>query len=158
MKIRSVVTNERKGCLELTVRGGDVYPMPFTKLRPRPTARNRIVDVGIDKELGNEAVTYVLQSGAEGSVHIDSVLEHNGDPATVAELLLHELTVKARVGVDVSGLSMRELARCMRTSVPQIYRLLDPANTKKSIAQLVSLLHVVGCEVELRVKPRKAAA
>ena len=46
----------------------------------------------------------------------------------------------------------------MNTSLPQLYRLLDPANTTKSLNQLVSLLHVLGWRVELVVKRRGAAA
>lgn len=158
MKIRSVTVNERKAQLELTVRGGAVYAMPYAKLSPRPTTQNRIERVFVDPELGNEAVTYVLRSGVEGSVHIDHALEYNRDPSTVADLMIHDLTVRAQAGIDASGLSMRELARCMRTSVPQLYRLLDPTNTTKSIAQLIALLHVVGCDVEFKVKPRRRAA
>ena len=37
-----------------------------------------------------------------------------------------------------------ELARRLGTSVPQVYRLLDPTNSTKSLAQLLALLHVVG--------------
>lgn len=32
----------------------------------------------VDPELGREAITYRLESGREGSVHIDAVLEYNG--------------------------------------------------------------------------------
>lgn len=152
------MSNDRKACLELTVRGGAVYPMPYAKLSPRPTVDNRITHVVVDKELGNEAVTYTLQSGAEGTVHIDHVLEHNGDPTVITQLLIHDLTLKARASVEASGLSMRELARCMRTSVPQIYRLLDPANPKKNIAQVIALLHVTGVDIEFKTKRRKKAA
>jgi hypothetical protein len=35
--------------------------------------------------------------------------------------------------------------------------LLDPTNTRKSMSQLVSLLQVLDCVVELVVKPRTAA-
>ena len=53
---------------------------PYKRLEIRPSPSNLITHVYVDKELGNEAFTYVLESGDEGSVHIDSVLEYNGDP------------------------------------------------------------------------------
>jgi len=59
--------------------------------------------------------------------------------------------------VGRAGLSRRELARRLGTSVPQLYRLLDPANTRKSLGQLVSLLHLLDCDVQLVVNPRHAA-
>ncbi|HLK11308.1 MAG TPA: hypothetical protein VKW76_08000 [Candidatus Binatia bacterium] len=157
MKIRRATANNRKAQLELTVRSGKVFPVPYAKLHPRPTAKNRIRDVYVDKELAREAVTYVLESGDEGSVHIDHALEYNEDPSYLAELLIHKLTVEAARRVGKSGLSRRELARRLGTSVPQLYRLLDPANTRKNLGQMVSLLHLLDCDVEFVVNPRRAA-
>ena len=157
MKIHRVVVNNRKACLELFLRSGKSYPFPFAKLQPRPSSRNRIQNAYVDRELGNEAVTYVLASGAEGSVHIDHALEYNEDPKHLSDLLAHKLTVEAGKRVESSGLSRRELARRLGTSVPQLYRLLDPTNTRKSLGQLISLLRVLDCVVDLIVKPRKAA-
>ncbi len=157
MKVRQATVNNRKAQLDLTTRSGKVFPVPYAKLDPKPTSKNRIREAYVDKELGSEAVTYVLESGDEGSVHIDHALEYNQDPSHLAELLTHQLTVQARQRIDQAGLSRRELARRLNTSVPQLYRLLDPANTRKSLRQLVSLLHLLGCDVTLVVKPRRAA-
>jgi len=55
------------------------------------------------QELGNEAVTYVLRSGAEGSIHIDHVLEYNQDPDYLAELLSHKLAVEAVKRIEKSA-------------------------------------------------------
>jgi len=105
------------------------------KLDPRPTATN------------------VLESGEEGSVHVDHALEYNEDPSYLAELMLHKLTVEARQRVDRAGLSRRELARRLGTSVPQLYRLLDPANTRKSLGQLIGLLHLLECDACCVARP-----
>lgn len=157
MKIKGVALNNRKAQLELTVRSGKVFPIAFARLDPRPSSKDRISRVYVDKELGNEAVTYVLQSGAEGSVHIDHALEYNQDPGYLADILIYKLTVEARRRAEESGVSRRELARRLGTSVPQLYRLLDPTNTRKSLGQLVALLHLLDCEVDFVVNPRRAA-
>jgi hypothetical protein len=157
MKIRRAAVNIRKAQIELTTGSGKVLPVPYAKLDPRPTAKNRIREAYVDKELGSEAVTYVLESGDEGSVHIDHALDYNEDPSYLAELLIHKLTVEARRRVERAGLSRRELARRLSTSVPQLYRLLDPTNTRKSLGQLVGLLHLLDCDVQLVVNPRRAA-
>lgn len=157
MKVRGVVVNNRKAQIELTVRSGQVFPVPFARLDPRPTRDDRISRAYVDRELGGEAVTYVLQSGEEGAVHIDHALEYNQDPMYLGDLLIHKLTVEARRRVERSGLSRRELARRLRTSVPQVYRLLDPANTRKNLGQLVALLHLLDCDVEFVINPRHAA-
>ena len=67
------------------------------------------------------------------------------------------LTMEAQGGVEGSGLSMRQIAKRLKTSVPQLYRLLDPANTRKSMSQLVALLHVLDRDVDLVVKKKVAA-
>src|SRR2546429_4511040 len=58
---------------------------PYTTLfrsDPRPSAKNRIRAVYVDKELASEAVTYILESGDEGSVHIDHALEYRSEEHT----------------------------------------------------------------------------
>lgn len=156
MKLRDVIVNNRKAQLELVSRSGRSLPFPFVKLDPKPSAKNRIVQAFVDKELGSEAVTYLLESGAEGSVHIDHALEYNQDPTHLAELLAHKLTVEAAKRVDQSKLSRRELARRLHTSVPQLYRLIDPTISRKNLAQLVALLHLLDCDVDLVVTSKAA--
>lgn len=112
----------------------------------------------MDQELGREAFTYVLESGDEGSVHLDQVLEYNEDPNYLRDLLIYQLTVEAKKRVDESGLSRRELARRLKTSVPQLYRLLDTTNTRKSMNQLISLLQVLDCSVDVIVTGNETGA
>ena len=157
MKIRDVSSNNRRNEFSVTTRSGVTYSYPFAKADPCPHSGNRIAAVYVDKELDNEAFTFLLESGDEGAVHIDHVLEYNEDPGYLSDLLLYKLTLEARTGVEHSGLSMRQLAGRLKTSVPQLYRLLDPANTRKSMGQLVSLLHALGCEVDLVVRQKVAA-
>lgn len=149
MKIRSVTTNNRKNEFVIVNRGGQEFPFPYLKAEPQPSTDNRIQDVYVDKELGNEAITYVLESGSEGTIHIDQVLEYNEDPEYFADLLTYKLTLEAKKQVESSGLSRRQIAKRLKTSVPQLYRLLDPTNTRKSMKQLVSLLHIMNCDVDL---------
>lgn len=158
MKLRAVRIDNRKRRIVLETRSGRLLPMPFSKLDPRPMPTNRIVEAFVDPELGNEGITYLLASKAEGSVHVDDALDYNRDPAYLAEIKLHLLTVEALKRVEASGLSRREIARRLGTSVPQVYRLLDPTNMRKTFVQLVALLDVVDCEVRVSVRRRRSAA
>lgn len=101
MKVRRVAINKRKAQLEISTAAGEMLPFPFSKLNPRPTQRNRIRETFVDPELGGEGVTYVLESGAEGSVHLDHALEYNKDPRYLSELLMHRMTRSARPQLDV---------------------------------------------------------
>jgi hypothetical protein len=57
-----------------------------------------------------------------------------------------------------TGLSTREVARLLGTSVSQLYRLLDPTNYNKSLRQLIALLYYLGFEVDVEVKARRPLA
>jgi hypothetical protein len=153
MKIVSVANNNRKHVFEVQTRR-QTFVFPYAKADPTPSPSDRIVEVFIDPELGREGFTYRLDSGAEGSIHIDAVLEYNEDPSYMAELTLYRLTQEAKVRFETSGLSAREVSRWLGTSPTQLYRLLDPTNYSKSVRQLISLLYVLGCEVDVEVKER----
>ncbi len=157
MKIRNVTSNNRKNEFSVTTRSGIIYPFPYSETAPPPSSENRIDELFVDKELGNEAFTYILESGEEGSVHIEQVLEYNEDPKYLAELLTYKLSLEAQRCIGSSALSRRQIAKRLKTSVPQLYRLLDPSNTRKSMNQLVALLHILNCDVDLVVKKRAAA-
>ena len=157
MKIRSVDTNNRRKEFSVLTYSGTHFTFPYANATPRPDTNNRIETVFVDKELANEGITYVLQSGGEGSLHIEQFLEYNEDPAYLAELLTYKLTLEARKRIESSGLSRRQVAKRLSTSLPQLYRLLDPANTRKSMNQLVTLLHVLNCNVDMVVKKKAAA-
>jgi hypothetical protein len=156
MKIRSVSANNRKGEFRVVTGSGSAYVFPYVKGDPQPEPGNRVVEVVADRELANEAFTYTLESGDEGSIHVEQVLEYNRDPGYLREALLYQLSLEAGRRIDRSGLSRRELARRLRTSASQLYRLLDPENKKKTIDQLVSLLQVLDCDVEISVRDAPA--
>jgi len=117
-----------------------------------------VTEAFVDRELGREAFTYRLASGDEGSVHLDAVLEYNEDPSYMADLALYRLSQEARQRFERSGLSAREVARSLGTSPTQLYRLLDPTNYTKSVRQLVALLYLLGCDVDVEVKERRRRA
>ena len=156
MKISRVEANARKRAFEVRTRGQS-YVFPYSRAEPVPSASDRVCEVHVDDDLGREAFSYRLESGSEGSVHMDAVLEYNDDPAYLANLVLYELTSRAREEFEASPLSAREVARRLGTSASQLYRLIDPANHSKSLHQILALLHVLGCRVEVSVS-RKVAS
>ena len=101
-----------------------------------------------------EGFTYRLADGAEDTIHVDAVLEYNQDPDYLNGLLLHRLTLEAQKAAESSDLSKRELIRGLGTSASQFYRLLDPTNSKKSVGQMLALLHLLGQDVDVVISPR----
>lgn len=153
MKIRTVTCNNRKKAFEVkTARRR--FQFPYSKVDPRPTSTDPIVRVFVDRELGREGFTYVLASGEEGTIHSEQVLEYNQDPNYLRDVLLYKLTIEAQKRVKASALSRREMIRRLGTSATQFYRLLDQKNYRKSIDQLLTLLHVLDCDVDLLVRTK----
>jgi hypothetical protein len=131
-------------------------PIPYSKVDPAPKPADPVARVFVDHELAGEAFTYALRSGREGSVHVEQVLEYNQDPGYLRDTLLYRLTLEAQKRIRQSRLSKREIIRRMATSPAQLYRLLDQTNYRKSVDQLLRLLHVLECDVRLVVRERRA--
>ena len=155
VKVQSVTFNNRRKGFEVRTRVHD-YWFPYARLDPRPSARDPIVAASVDAEIGREGFGYRLRSGREGTVLLDQVLDYNRDPAYLRDLLLYRLTLEAQKRVTHSSLSRREIIRRLGTSATQFYRLLDQTNYRKSVDQVLRLLHVLDCEVRLSVGARTA--
>jgi hypothetical protein len=156
MKIQSVTHNNRKKAFQVKT-SKQTFQLPYSKVDLQPSAADPIVRVFVDKELGREGFIYVLESGKEGTVHGEQVLEYNQDPHYLRDKLLYKLTIEAQKRVEASPLSKREIIRRLGTSATQFYRLLDQTNYRKSVDQLLSLLHVLDCDVALLVKAKTAS-
>ncbi len=156
MKIQSVTHNNRKKSFQVKV-SKKLFQLPYSKVEPQPSSTDPITRVFVDKELGNEGFTYVLESGKEGTVQGEQVLEYNQDPHYLRDMLLYKLTIEAQKRVEASSLSKREIIRRLGTSATQFYRLLDQTNYRKSVDQLLSLLHVLDCDVDLLVRTKTAS-
>jgi hypothetical protein len=155
MKIRKVSANNRKKAFEVKTSSRNLL-FPYAKADPQPTRNDGVARVSVDADLGREGFTYALESGKEGTVHIEQVLEYNQDPAYLRDLLLYKLTLEAQKRVEASSLSKREIVRRLGTSPSQLYRLLDQTNYRKSVDRMLSLLHVLECDVDLIVRVKSA--
>ena len=155
MKIRSVQYNNRKKAFDVRL-AGKPLAFPYAKSEPAPSAADPVRRVFVDPEVGREGFTYELRSGRTGTVHVEQVLEYNEDPAHLRDLLLYKLTLEAHKRIETSPLSRREIVRRLGTSSAQLYRLLDQTNYRKSVDQLVALLRVLDCDVDLVVRAKTA--
>lgn len=155
MTIRSVRANNRRKVFEVRV-GAAVLPYPYSKAEPVAAAGDLVVRVAVDEELAREAFVFELRSGRSGTVHVEQVLEYNRDPSYMRDLLLYRLTLEAQARIASSPLSRREIVRRLATSAAQLYRLLDQTNYAKSVDQMLSLLRVLDCDVDLVVRARTA--
>lgn len=155
MRVRSVTANNRRRVFEVRV-GAAVLPFPYSRAEPAPAVGDPVVRVKVDEELAREAFGFVLRSGRTGTVHVEQVLEHNQDPSYLRDLLLYKLTLEAQKRTAEAALSKREICRRLGTSATQLHRLLDQTNHGKSVDQVLRLLRVLDCDVDLMVRARSA--
>jgi len=155
MKIRSVRHNNRKKAFEIKI-GTRAFTFPYSKAVPPPAVDDPVRRVAVDQELAREGFTYVLESGREGTIHVEHVLEYNEDPSYLRDLLLYRLTIEAQKRIEATPLSRREIVRRLGTSATQLYRLLDQTNYSKSVDQLLALLQVLDCDVDFVVRSKSA--
>ena len=155
MRIRSVTANARRKAFDVVV-PRKTYTFPYARCTPRPSGSDPVIEVFVDKELASEAFTYKLKHGGEGSVHAEQVLDFNKDPSYLRDLLLYQLTLAAQRRVAETSLSKREIVRRMGTSPAQLYRLLDQKNYAKTVDQLLRLLSVLDCDVDLVIRAKTA--
>jgi len=155
VKIRSIRHNNRKKTFVVRASTKSLV-FPFSRADPAPTIKDPVSEIFVDEEAGREAFTYVLHSGRSGTVHVEQVLEYNRDPSYMRNLLLYRLTLEAQRRVALSPLSKREMMRRLGTSAAQLYRLLDQRNTRKSVDQVLALLQVLNCDVDLVVRTKSA--
>jgi hypothetical protein len=87
MKIQSVTQNNRKKAFQVKM-SKKLFQLPYSKVNPQPGAPDPITRVFVDKELGSEGFTYVMESGKEGAIHSEQVLEYNQDPHYMRDTLL----------------------------------------------------------------------
>jgi len=155
VKIRSVKHNSRRKTFEIRT-STKTLAFPFSKAKPPPSSTNPVTNTFVDAETGGAAFTYILASGRTGTVHVEQVLEYNQDPRYLRDLLLYKLTIEAQRRIARSALSKREIVRRLGTSAAQLYRLLDQTNYRKSVDQLLALLQVLDCEIDLVVRTKTA--
>jgi hypothetical protein len=156
VRIQKVTINNRRKAFEVSMAGRPPLLFPFAQLEIPPTTADPVKNVYVDPELGAAGFTYVLESGKEASVHGDDVLEYHEDPGYLRDLTLYQLTLEAQKRIERARLPKREIIRRLGTSPTQLYRLLDQTNYRKSIDQMLRLLQVLDCDVQLVVREKTA--
>jgi len=155
VKIQHVKINNRRKAFSVKVRGRE-YWYPYALLEYIPDPDDRINRVFVDPEIGCEGFCVVMDSGNVQTVHMEQVLEYNRDPGFLRDQVLYSLTLEAGKRLEKCALSRREIIRRLGTSAAQFYRLIDHANYRKSIDQMLRLLSILDCDVNIRVTSRTA--
>jgi hypothetical protein len=156
---KKIAPNYRKRVLEITLQEGDKtrkYNLPFSVFgRTQIHSKNRFASIGLDGELGNQAVSYVLEDGTKGDFPADFVLYHCDPTYDWSPINQLKRALKDKLGA--SQLSVRVIADALNTSPSQVVRLLQEDKVSKQLVQLFRLAELAGYQVEFNLKKKKAA-
>ena len=158
-KFKEIRPNYRRNVLEITLAEGRKakrYNLPFAAFRDKKiSSKNRFSSIQIDRELGNQAVSFVLEDGSEGDFPADFVLYYCDPTYDWSPINQLKRALKDKLGT--SKLSVRVLADALDTSPSQVIRLLEENKVSKQIAQLFRLAELAGYQIEFNLKKKKAA-
>ncbi len=156
---KDIKPNYRRRVLEIMLRERRAirkYNLPFSVFEHiKIDKKNRFVSLTIDRELGNQAVSFVLEDGTRGDFPADFVLYHC-DP-TYDWSPINQLKKALKDKISLSKLSVRVLADALNTSPSQVVRLLQKNKASKQLIQLFRLAELAGYQVEFNLKKKKAA-
>ena len=158
-QFKDIKPNYRKSVFEIILAEGKKtkrYNLPFAVFRDKKISlRNRVASITIDRELGNQAVSFVLEDGSKGDFPADLVLYYC-DPAYNWSAI-NQLKRALKNQLGKSKLSVRVIADALQTSPSQVTRLLEENKISKQIAQLFRLAELAGYQIEFSLKKKKAA-
>jgi len=158
-KFKEVKPNYKKSVLDIAlIEGRKVknYRLPFAVFRDKKiSSKNRFASITIDRELDNQAVSFVLEDGSRGDFPADFVLYYC-DPSYHWSPI-NQLKRALKDKLHAHRLSLRVLADALNTSPSQVVRLLQENKASKQIAQLFHLTELAGYQIEFSLKKKKAA-
>ena len=156
---KEIKPHYRKRVLEITLQEGRArrkYHLPFAAFEDKKIhAKNRFASIAIDRELGGQAASFVLQDGTRGDFPADFVLYHCDSTYDWSPINQLKKTLKNKIGA--AKLSVRVLADALNTSPSQVARLLQEDKVSKQLLQLFRLAELAGYQVEFNLRKRKAA-
>jgi hypothetical protein len=157
--VKEIKPNYRKRVLEIALREGRTsrkYNLPFAVFEDKKIhAKNRFASIAIDRELGDQAASFVLEDGTTGDFPADFVLYHCDPTYDWSPINQLKRALKDKIGS--AKLSVRVLTDALKTSPSQVVRLLQQDKISKQLLQLFRLAELAGYQVEFNLKKKKAA-
>ena len=158
-RFKEIKPNYQKNTLEITLQEGKKtkkYNLPFAVFRDTKISRkNRFSSITIDRQLGGQAASFVLEDGSKGDFPADFVLYYC-DP-TYDWSAINQLKRSLKGHLGQSKLSVRVVADALQTSPSQVMRLLQVNRISKQLAQLFQLAELAGYQIEFNLKKKRAA-
>lgn len=150
-RFKKVDFDNRKRVFRLEYTSGLKIECPYSGLK----LKARIIEAGPDPESGGHSFYFVTESGKRNYVPFDQPLHIVQNPSYLKEQTLYQITKRINEFIKVEGVSKRELARRLNTSLSQLSRLLDTTNYRKELGRLIEIAAILN--YEFRWEFKKAA-
>lgn len=134
-KFKNVAFDNKKRVFHLEYTSGLKFDCPYFSLG----IKDKVVDAGPDPEVGGHSFYFTLENGKKDYVPFDQPLHIVQNPEHVKEQTLYQMTKRINGVIAREGVSKRELARRLNTSMSQLSRLLDTTNYKKELSRLIEI-------------------
>jgi hypothetical protein len=158
-KFKKIRPNYRKAVLEISLQEGrrlSRHSLPFAVFSGITMGTsNRFTEIIIEKDLGDQSASYMLEDGTRGDFPADLVLYYS-DP-TYQWSPINQLKRALKSKIADSKLSFRVLGDALNTSPSQVVRLLEENRASKQLLQLFKLAQIAGYDIEFTLKKKSAA-
>jgi hypothetical protein len=141
-KFKKVEFDNKKRVFHLEYTSGLRLDCPYSALK----IKGKVVDAGPDAEVGGHSFYFTLENGEKDYVPYDQPLHIAQNPEYVKEQTLYQMTKRLNEFIKREGVSKRELARRLNTSLSQLARLLDTTNYKKEMSRLIEIAAILNYE------------
>ena len=150
-KFKKVEFDNKKRVFHLEYTSGLKIDCPYFSLR----IKGKVIEAAPDSEVGGHSFYFVLEDGKKDYVPFNQPLHIAQNPEYVKEQTLYQVTKRLNEFIKSEGISKRELARRLHTSLSQLARLLDTTNYKKELSRLIEIAAILNYEFKWEF--RKAA-
>lgn len=147
-KFRDVEFDNKKRVFRLEYSSGLKVECPYYGLK----IRGKVIEAAPDLEDGGHSFYFILENGKQRYVPFDQPLHIVQNPSYVKEHTLYQVTKQLNEFIRVEGVSKREIARRLNTSLSQLARLLDTTNYKKELSRLIEIAAMLNYEFKWEFK------
>lgn len=148
MKIKKVAHNNRSKTLTIEYFSGKTVTCAYGNLG----IEGPLEESWVDKETRGRSVGIRLKNGTEEYFPYDQPLSLTRDPEYLLRNHIEHLIAKIKETMARKKITKRYLARELKTSDNQVHRLLNPSILNKNLGQLYKMAHLLGLELEWRLK------
>lgn len=147
-KIKNVTFSNKTKEIEIEYTSKKKYSVHYGQLG----IRKNILKAWVDHETGNQSVGFEFEDGSLDYMPYDQPLALNKDPDYLLQDQIEHLVLELNESIKKKGISKKFIAKKLKTSENQIFRLLNPSILNKNLEQLYQIAFILNKQIEIELK------